>query len=364
MNFWTAQTAKMGDGWCYAYDAHKLRGFKQTHQPSPWINDYAAFSIFPVTGKLVFDENKRASWFSHKAEIARPYYYKAYLADYDVVAEMSPTERSAIFQFTFPKSDSSYILLDAFDKGSMVSIDTARRTITGYCRNNHGGVPENFHNYFVAVFDKDFEMVKTWKDSTFQNEKTAEGNHVGAIVGFKTKTGEKVMVKISSSFISDEQAKLNLKREIGDKDFISIKNSAKTLWNNELSKIEVEGGSDAERQTFYSALYRLLLFPRKFYEFDKDSSMVHYSPYNGKIEKGYMFTDNGFWDTFRAVFPFFTLMYPELNSQIMQGLVNTYKESGWLPEWASPGHRDCMIGSNSASLIADSYIKGIRGYDI
>lgn len=107
-----------------------------------------------------------------------------------------------------------------------------------------------------------------------------------------------------------------------------------------------------------------MLFPRKFYEIDANGKTVHYSPYNGQVLPGVMFTDNGFWDTFRAVFPFFTLMYPSLNAEIMEGLVNTYKESGFLPEWASPGHRDCMIGSNSTSLIADSYIKGIRGYDI
>ncbi|MDF1546581.1 MAG: GH92 family glycosyl hydrolase [Bacteroidales bacterium] len=365
MNFWTPQTSKMNDGWCYNYDAHKILGFKQTHQPSPWINDYAAFSIFPITGKLVFDENKRASWFSHKAEQVNPHYYSVYLADYDVVTEFTPTERAVSFRFTFPENDSSYILIDAFDKGSMVKIIPEERKIIGYCRNNHGGVPENFHNYFVIVFDKDFEITHTWNDSTLnKNTKFAEAEHVGAVVGFKTKRGEKIHAKIASSFISPMQAEINLKREIGDKDFETIKNEGKAIWNKELSKIKVEGGSTDQLKTFYSCLYRTLLFPRKFYEFDKDNKIVHYSPYSGEVLPGYLFTDNGFWDTFRAVFPFFTLMYPELNSNIMQGLVNTYKESGWLPEWASPGHRGCMIGSNSASLIADSYLKGIRGYDI
>ena len=111
-------------------------------------------------------------------------------------------------------------------------------------------------------------------------------------------------------------------------------------------------------KTFYSCLYRVFLFPRKFYEIDANEKVVHYSPYNGEVLPGYMFTDNGFWDTFRAVYPFFNLMYPELNKQIMEGLANTYKESGWLPEWASLGHRDCMIGSNSAPIIADAYLKG------
>jgi len=365
MNFWTPQTGNMGNGWGYTYKAYKIKGFKQTHQPSPWINDYGAFSLMPETGRVKIFESDRASWFSHKAEISKPHYYKVYLADYDVTVEITPTERAAQFRFTFPKSDESTILLDAFNKGSYVKIIPEQRKIIGYCKNNSGGVPANFQNYFVAYFDKDFETTSTFKDSTFQRyQMEAKSRHVGAIVRFKTKSGEVVHVKVASSFISWDQAELNLKREIGNDTFDQTKSKAQEAWNKELSKITVEGGSDAQMTTFYTALYRGFLFPRKFYEFDKENKVVHYSPYNGQVLPGYMFTDNGFWDTFRAVFPFFTLMQPELNSHIMEGLVNAYKESGWLPEWASPGHRNCMIGSNSASLIADSYLKGIRGYDI
>ena len=364
MNFWTPQTGKMGNGWGYMYDDKKIRGIKQTHQPSPWINDYAAFSFMPVTGKLKINEDERASWFSHKAETARPHYYSVYLADYDVTAEVTPTERAAIFRFTFPESDSSYLLLDAFDGGSSVKIIPEERKIIGYCQNNHGGVPANFKNYFVAVFDKDFEITKTWKEEKLGDAKETTGFHTGAVIGFKTKKGEKVHVKAASSFISPEQAQLNLTREIGEKSFVEIYAEGEAIWEKELSKIKIEGGTDEQQRTFYSSLYRVLLFPRKFFEINDKNEVVHYSPYNGEVLPGYLFTDNGFWDTFRAVFPFFTLMYPELNAQIMEGLANTYKESGWLPEWASPGHRGCMIGSNSASLIADSYLKGIRGFDI
>ena len=360
MNFWTPMTSPMGDGWTYKYNENKIRGIKQTHQPSPWINDYAAFSLMAVTGALKYEENERASWFSHKAEIARPYHYKVYLADYDVVAEITPTERAAQFKFTFPESDSSYILLDGFLQGSMVTILPEQRKIIGYCRNNHGGVPSNFHNYFVAEFDKDFEYTHTWNDDwkLQKNSSKSEGEHVGAIVGFKTKRGEVIHVKVASSFISPEQAALNLRREIGSDSFDETKMKAKNAWENELSRIKIEDKNSDNIKTFYSCLYRVLLFPRSFYEINSDNEVVHYSPYNGKVLPGYMYTDNGFWDTFRAVFPFFNLMYPELNKKIMKGLANTYKESGWLPEWASPGHRDCMIGSNSAINIADAFLKG------
>ena len=365
MNFWSPQTRPMGNGWAYTYDDYKIMGIKQTHQPSPWINDYAAFSLMPLTGKIRIMEQERASWFSHKSEVVKPYYYSVYLADYDVTAEVTPTERAAIFRITFPESDSSFILLDAFNKGSMVKIIPSERKVIGYCRNNSGGVPENFRNWFVAVFDKEFVSTHTWNgDALNINDLNEEGEHTGAVLGFKTGNGEIIHVRIASSFISQEQAELNLSRETGSKDFTGVMNEGKETWNKQLGRIKVEGGTLDQQRTFYSCLYRMILFPRSFYEVNEKNEIVHYSPYNGEVLPGYMFTDNGFWDTFRALFPFTTLMYPELNGRIMEGLVNTYTESGWLPEWASPGHRDCMIGSNSASLIADSYLKGIRSYDI
>ena len=359
MNFWTPQTNKMGDGWAYQYHTDKIRGFKQTHQPSPWINDYGAFALMPVTGQLKIKEEERASWFSHKAEIAKPNYYKVYLADYDTSVEITPTNRAAQFRFTFPETENAYVLLDAYFKNSMVKILPKERKIIGYSSNNSGGVPENFRNYFVLVFDKDFQTYDTWGDDwKLLHSDQSQAQHAGAIIGFRTQKGEKVNVKVASSFISLEQAELNLLREIGNDTFEQTQQKALHLWEKELAKIQVLDNNIDNLRTFYSCLYRVLLFPRTFYEINEKEEIVHYSPYNGKIEAGYMFTDNGFWDTFRAVFPLFNLSYPEMNQQFMKGLVNTYKESGWLPEWASPGHRDCMIGSNSASIIADAFLKG------
>ncbi len=365
MNFWMPQTGKMGDGWAYTYDAEKLRGFKQTHQPSPWINDYGQFAIMPITGKIRFNEDERASWFSHKAEISKPYYYSVYLADHDVTTEITPTERAARLRFTFPATDSAFVVIDALDKGSYIKVIPGEGKIIGYTTKNSGGVPANFKNYFVLYFDKPFTYQGTFANKTLSNgQLEAKDNHVGAVVGFATKQGEKVNVKVASSFISPEQAELNLQQEIGNSDFATIEQKAKAAWNKELGRIAVEGGTVDQTRTFYSCLYRAMLFPRKFYEMDSKGQVVHYSPYNGQVLPGYMFTDNGFWDTFRSEFPFFTLLYPTMDGHIMEGLVNAYKESGWLPEWASPGHRDCMIGSNSASIIADAYLKGIKGFDI
>lgn len=364
MNFWAPQTGKMGDGWQYTYSAKKIRGLKQTHQPSPWINDYGQFSLLPTVGKPVFDEAKRASWFSHKAEKATPYYYSVYLADYDVTAELCPTERAALMAFTFPKTDQANVVIDAFDKGSYIQVIPSERKVIGFSTRNSGGVPDNFRNYFVIEFDHDFDAFVCVKDGQLISASEQEGNHVGAIITFKTsQRGEKIQARVASSFISSAQAMLNLK-ELGQADMDQLKQQGRQRWNEVLGKIEVEDENIDHLRTFYSCLYRSVLFPRAFYEKDAAGEIVHYSPYNGTIQKGYMFTDTGFWDTFRCLFPLLNLMYPSENVKIQEGLANTYKESGFLPEWASPGHRGCMVGNNSASVVADAYLSGLRGYDM
>ena len=358
MNFWTPQTGKMGDGWAYTYDADKIRGFKQTHQPSPWMNDYGQFSIMPMTGKPVFNEDERASWFSHKTETAKPHYYKVYLADYDVVTEISPTERAAMFRFTFPQNEKSFVAIDAFDRGSYVTVIPEENKIIGYTTRNTGGVPENFRNYFVIFFDKPFSYKSVVADGELKNNVLeAKTNHAGAIIGFSTKRGEQVHARVASSFISYEQAELNLK-ELGNRSFDQIKEDGEKRWNEILGKVEVETTNIDQLRTFYSSLYRSVLFPRSFFEYDKAGNIMHYSPYNGKVLPGYMFTDTGFWDTFRGLFPLLNLLYPEMNRKMQEGLINAYKESGFFPEWASPGHRPIMVGNNSASVLTDAYLQG------
>lgn len=365
MNFWTPQTGKNGNGWQYTYAADKIRGLKQTHQPSPWMNDYGQFSLMPVSGKAVFGEEERASWFSHKAEVSKPYYYSVYLADHDVTAELTPTERAAMFRFSFAKTDSAFVVLDAFDRGSEVKIIPEKNMIVGYSSRYSRGKLKNFKNYFVVVFDKPFSNFATWADSTkYLNQPELTADHVGAIVGFSVNgKKDRVHAKVASSFISEEQALLNLK-ELGNDSFDQIADKGRTTWNEKLGRLQVEGANIDQLRTFYSCLYRTLFFPNKLYEVDRTGKIVHYSPYNGEVLPGYMFAGTGFWDTFRALYPFLNLMYPSINKEMQEGLINDYKEGGFLPEWSSPGFADIMVGNNSASVVADAYIKGLRGYDI
>lgn len=346
-DFWSPQTGKNGNGWMYTYDSTHIRGLKQTHQPSPWINDYGEFSIMPVT-KSGFTENERASWFSHKAEKATPYYYSVYLADHDVLAEISPVKDGAKLRFTYPERDTSWFVVDAYKGGEIVSID--ENSIIGYTVMNHGGVPEDFKMWFAIRSETPLTLGDIDKENAL------------AVAGFQTSKGETVNLSVASSFISKEQALLNLER--ANCSFDEAKNAARDRWNEVLGRIVIEDKDIDHLRTFYSCLYRSVLFPRDLSETDDKGNIVHYSPHDGKVHKGHLFTDTGFWDTFRSLFALVDLVYPEKAAEVQEGLVNTWKESGFLPEWASPGHRRCMVGNNSASVVAEAYIKGIRGnYD-
>lgn len=365
MNLWTPQTGKMDNTWIYTYNAHKIKGFRQTHETSVWLGDYGTFSMMPITGKLRIEGEDRASWFSHKTEICKPYFYKVYLGKYDVTTEFTPTKRAAQFSFTFPQTDSAYLIIDAFNKGSYVKILPEKRMIIGYNKRYDRGEPKNLKNYFVLKFDKDFELWGSWDKKGYESgRKELAAEHAIAVIGFKTKDKEKIGVKVASSFISFDQAKLNLKREVGKDSFEQTEQEAKTAWNKQLSKIEVGGGTAEQIRTFYSCLYRTMIFPMSLYEKNKEGQIMHWSPFNGEILPGYLFAGTGFWDTFRSLYPLLTLVSPDVNVKMQKGLINAYKEGGALPEWSTPGYGHAMVGNNSASVVASAYLKGLQGYDI
>ena len=295
----------------------------------------------------------------------RLHYYKVYLSEYDLTTEITATERCAYFRFTFPETDnSSYVIADAFDRGSYIRIEPERNRIVGYTTRNSGGVPQNFRNWFVMEFDKPFTFTKVWAEyKPVEDYLELKSDHVGAVIGFSTYDGEQVHARVASSFISLEQAELNLAQEIGQKTFDQVKESGRKVWNDVLGRIQIEDRDKDRLRTFYSCLYRSVLFPRAFHETDAEGNVIHYSPYNGEVLSGYMFTDTGFWDTFRCLFPLVNLVYPSMGEKMQEGLLNTYLESGFFPEWASPGHRWCMVGNNSASVVADAYLKGITKSD-
>jgi predicted alpha-1,2-mannosidase len=364
MNAWAPYTQPAKDSFFYQYRQNKIRGIRQTHQPSPWIADYANFSLMPVSGKLAVKEDDRASTFRHDAETAHPGYYGVQLDTWKTKAEVTPTERGASFRFTFEQAGDSYVVLDAFANNSSVEIIPSENKIIGICRNNNGGVPENFANHFVIVFDRPFTAYGTWTpDATHEGQAKLADKHVGAYLKFDTGTDKVVTCKVASSYISQEQAQRTLDREIGKADFDTIRKKAEAKWNETFSRIKVEGGTEEQQRTFYSAFYRSVIFPHRFFEYDEKDKPVYYSPFDGKLHEGYLYTDTGYWDTFRASHPLYNILFPEISGEIMQGVLNAYDQSGFLPSWVSPGHRDCMIGNHAFSLLADAWVKGIRNFD-
>ncbi|GAA3987529.1 GH92 family glycosyl hydrolase [Mucilaginibacter dorajii] len=363
MNTWTAQTGKNGDGWKYQYFEHTIRGFQQSHQCSSWVNDYAVFSLMPVTGDLVVNEDKRATSFKHENETAQPSYYKVKL-DNNITTEMTPTERGAHLRFTFPKGQGSYLILDGYTKMSMVKIIPQERKIIGWV-NNCRWAPQGFKNYFVITFDKPFAAYGTWenkKDQLSPKNLIAEGDGIGAYLKFKD--GETVQAKVASSYISPEQAELTLQTELGNyKNFDETRKAADVVWNTLLGRMKIEGATEDEKATFYSCMYHANLFSHQFFEYGKDGKPYYYSPYDGKTHDGFMYTDNGFWDTFRAQFPLNTIIHPKMQGQYVQALLDAQQQCGWLPAWSFPAETGGMLGNHAISLLTDAWVKGIRTFD-
>lgn len=363
MHAWSAQTGKNGDGWKYQYKAKTIRGFQQVHQCSPWVGDYAVFTLMPVAGPLVVNEEARAAAFSHANETARPDYYKVKF-DNGTTTEVTPTERGAHMRFSFPAKTPAYVVLDGYNALSGVKIFPAERKVTGYVTNGRF-IPGNFRNFFVIVFDQPFEASGTWEnvtDSISENTLTADGKGIGAYIRFRS--GVRVQARIASSYISAKQAEITWQKELGSaKTLEQTRAAAQSAWNTLFGRALVEGGSEADKATFYSCLFRANLFSHQFFEYDSNNKPHYFSPYNGKVHEGYMFTDNGFWDTFRAQFPLNTIMHPTMEGRYMQALLDAWQQCGWLPAWSFPGETGGMLGNHAISLLTDAWVKGIRTFD-
>ena len=355
MTAWTPQTGEKHDGWIYQYDKGHINGFKATHQPSPWIRDYGDFAIMPVLNKkdsIPTSISERKTAFNHQNETAHPYYYGV-LLDNNIKVEFSPTERCCYWQISYPKSCEDDItpglIIDNWGEGNISELNSD--TLIGTAKHKTGPAPDSFACHFIVEINVPFSFNK-------------QENGIASLTFPHLKKDDIVQLKIGTSFISSAQAMMNLNREIGINSFKNIKENGKNIWDNTLSKIQIKGAEEQQLCTFYSIFYRTKLFPRIFYEFNENDKMVHYSPYNGEVEDGLLYTDNGFWDTYRTVYPLFSILSPELDAKILQGWINAYKEGGWFPKWASPGYRECMVGTPMVNIITDALYKGINSFDL
>ncbi|MFZ1080563.1 MAG: GH92 family glycosyl hydrolase, partial [Candidatus Kryptoniota bacterium] len=288
-------------------------------------------SIMATTGELKIDRGENASGFDHTMETATPYYYQALLEDLNINAEYTVTDHSIIFRFTFPESAGSNILMNIFRNGSIEIVGDNSIEGSGNIRyyKSTFGVMADDTVYFHAEFNKPLKVFGTWKDKNIaRGVKTQMGDKIGAFISFLTAKDEQVEIKVGTSYNSIDEARANLVKEIPGWDFARVKKAAKESWNKALNLIKTEGGTEDQRISFYTALYRTM--GRK-----------------GNV-----------WDAYRCAYPLQTIIEPDETVKTIEEFVDIYKKTGWLPSSGA------MIGNHSTAVITDAYTKGLRGFDV
>jgi predicted alpha-1,2-mannosidase len=352
MGHWTLES-RADHPWMFQPHDRRIQGFRCTHQLSPWLSDYGYVVFLPFSGETDPAPAARAS--SYRPEDARlsPHSLELYLLRYQIRTELVPTERCAVITVNYEDQEDPGFMFDIPGTNGIVQPDAAGQSIAFQSLANSGGVPDNFAAFYVLRFDKKWESFEL---------KELKGRRVG-VVRFAAMV-KAIEVRISTSFISFDQADRNLELEIGHRSVVELRESAAKVWNQHLARVEIEGGTEDQRRIFYSCLYRTLLFPRIWHEPDEKGQPHHFSPYNGKITSGVMYADHGYWDVYRAWYPLMSILFPERLGEILQAWVNAYKEGGWLPQFPCPGYRACMTGSLIDAVFGDAAAKGIRGFDL
>jgi len=371
---WTPQTS-IGP-WIYTYRARALQGFRGTHSPSVWMGDYGSFTVMPLTGAPRHGAKERASSFSHAREAARPHHYRVFLDRYQVTAEVTPTMRGGVMRFTFPRGSRPVVQVQVTPGAGRIVIRPGERRIIGLSTHGGRGAPPKFASHFLLEFDRPFASFGTFTSNgpargnpgvlprPGRKEISGEGAAVFISLGRATERPLQLRVAISTSFISAQQAALNLASEAGSARFEQVRRRARRKWHRVLSRVRIRTFKPEHATTFYTALYRALLFPRVLHERSAEGKLVHYSPFDGALHEGEMYTDNGLWDTYRAQLPLLTLLYPRRAEGFARALIAAADQGGWLPKWPSPGYRSVMIGTHADAFLADAWQKGLRGFDL
>lgn len=355
MTDWSPQTGM--DPWFFQYSALKIEGFRATRQPSPWIGDYGQFVLMPTTGSLEVTPTARASEYVVDDGVWKPDYLQLYLQRYNVNCELTATERCSVLRLGFEEEEEGRLIISLPKLGS---VEVRGRKVFGFSQE-----PKSFGSYFVVELDRDIKELGVFQQEEIQADTAScAGENIGAYVTFQVEAGLPVVVKTGTSFISLEQAERNLHQEVGNAGFDEVQERIAAAWESYLQRLEIEGATEDQLKTFYTCLYRTIKFPHRLYEVDGSGSVMHRSPYDGQVHDGVLYADNGFWDTYRTNYSFYSLVYPEQWKEILQGWIQAYRENGWFPQWPSPGNRGCMIGTHIDAVFADAVNKGIEGLDL
>lgn len=356
MTAFAPQTHNNG-GWFFNPDARWLEGVRLTHQPSPWINDYGTLLFAPQTG--IIHDSAAGGWSGYRPEEAvfRPDYLKLTFLRSRAVVELTPSERGAKLRFSYNDENRTPYLSFFPVKGQYkYDVNFDNDSVTGYTTGHSGDISVDFKMYFVIKF----------ANGSLDREKTRSVNDnpgEGTVLHLAFNT-HSVEADIITSYVSLEQATVSYERELSGKSFDDVKKAAEMLWESYFSRVEIEAYDEHQLKTFYTCMYRAYLFPHKAYELDENGKPVHYTPCDGKVRPGVRYTDNGFWDTYRTVYPFFALTAKEEYADMLTGFVNDYLECGWLPRWLSIGEVGCMPSTLIDAVIADAAVKEIVSRDV
>ncbi len=339
MAHFTVQTDGSSN-WFYSPLSHAFEGIRLTHQPSPWVGDYGHMLFLPYSGELCKEPHRR--WSSYRPDRAaiEPNGLRAYLQRYRVSVSLAPTVRGAAVTIENHTEKPTGFALIPYAESAFT---LAGQALTGYTDAQSIWDFKGLREYFYVYFSEAPVSV-------------SEIENGGVALSF---AGKRVEVAIATSFISIEQAKRNYETELKGNPLARIEENAKREWEDLLSRIRVSDENPERKKTFYSCLYRTMLYPRIFYEYDGAGKPVHYNADTGKTERGVFYTDNGFWDTYRTVYPLLSILMPDRVCEMIEGFVNYAEETGWLPKWLSPGEFGLMPGTLVEAVIADACVKGI-----
>jgi predicted alpha-1,2-mannosidase len=347
----------------YNYADKTISGFMGTHQPAIWMGDYGYITLVPEVDSLKIMPEERALPFSHNSEVVHPDYYavtERVGPARPLQTELTATVRCAYMRFTFPQSNKAIVMIEASRPGyaGFAKVDAARHEIVGYnpARTDSNLGPlrlPHFRGYFVVQFREAFA-----ESGTFGPAALRPSQSTGAYAQFVTHDHEVIEVRVGTSFISVEQARENLAKEIPSWDFDKIRNQLHQEWLNKLNRVSLAGATEDQRHIVYTALYHALLYPRVFSEYGR-----YYSAFDDQIHSGESYTAYSIWDTFRAEFSLLTLIAPERVDGMITALLQDYKEGGWMPKWPNPSYTNIMIGTHADSLVAEAMRKGFKGFD-
>jgi len=353
MAHWTLQTNSSGP-WFFRSVDQRIEGVRCTHQLSPWLSDYGYATFLPFVGEPSPEPSARASSYRPQDLHIAPHSLRLSSLRYRLTLELAPTERCANLRVKFSDSGEAGLFVDMPGDTAELRADASAGLVSALTHENQGGVAPGFATYYQVKVDRPLTRFEV---------KRIDGRRIG-IFRFSASVGKPVIVRIGTSFISFDQAMRNLRLELAEKPFKSVRDAAAEVWENRLACVQIEGGTESQRRTFYSALYRAFLFPRIWHEPDESGRHVHRSPYNGAIAPGVMYADHGYWDVYRAWYPLLSILDPVRLGEILQAWVNAFNEGGWLPQFPCPGYRACMTGSLIDSVFGGAAAKRIGGFDL